>query len=98
VNLSLDAVPRGIDLEEVGDYLRALSGVAEVHDLHIWAMSTTETAMTAHLVRSDASGDGPLLSQIAHDMRKHFGIGHVTVQCEPAETARVCELRSDCVV
>ncbi|NDR67527.1 cation transporter, partial [Klebsiella pneumoniae] len=51
VNLALDAVPKGIDLKRVRDYLAALEGVTEVHDLHIWAMSTSETALTAHLVR-----------------------------------------------
>lgn len=98
VKLSLDAVPRGIDQEEVSGYLRALPGVAEVHDLHIWAMSTTETALTAHLVRPDASGDGALLSRITHDVRTRFGIGHATVQFETVETARACELRCDRVV
>ena len=53
VSLALDGVPRTVDPHAVGGYLRALPGVAEVHDLHIWAMSTTETAMTVHLVRAD---------------------------------------------
>ncbi|PPQ28488.1 cation diffusion facilitator family transporter [Rhodopila globiformis] len=98
VNLSMDAVPRGIDQAAVNGYLRALPGVTEVHDLHIWAMSTTETALTAHLVRIDADGDGDLLRRITCDMRARFGIGHATIQLETAEAARACELRPDHVV
>lgn len=98
VNLSLDAVPSGIDQDAVGDYLRALPGVTEVHDLHIWAMSTTETAMTAHLVRMDAEADGGLLRRLTHDVRERFSIGHATIQFETVETAHLCELRPEHVV
>lgn len=98
VNLSLDAVPPGMDQGEVETYLRGLPGVQEVHDLHIWGLSTTETALTAHLVRDDASDDGELLHRITHELRDHFEIGHATVQLETSETARRCELRPDNVV
>jgi len=57
VNLALDGVPRGIELAKVRDYLGALEGVSEVHDLHIWAMSTNETALTVHLVRPGGTDD-----------------------------------------
>ena len=57
VNLALDGVPRGIVLIEVREYLAGLEGVSEVHDLHVWAMSTNETALTAHLVRPGGSDD-----------------------------------------
>jgi cobalt-zinc-cadmium efflux system protein len=98
VDLAMDAVPRGIDHHAVGHYFRSLPGVIEVHDLHIWALSTTETALTAHLVRVDAEADGALLCRISHEVRERFGIGHATVQFETAETAQRCELRSDHVV
>jgi cobalt-zinc-cadmium efflux system protein len=98
VNLSLDAVPPGIDQEQVGAYLRSLPGVSEVHDLHIWGMSTVETALTAHLVREDAAADSDLLQRITRDVRERFGIGHATVQLETPETARRCELRPDHVI
>ncbi len=98
VNLSLDAVPPGIDQEAVGAYLRSFPGVTEVHDLHIWGMSTTETALTAHLVREDASRDQDLLSRITHDVAARFGIAHATVQLETHDVAASCELRPDHVV
>ncbi len=98
VNLSLDAVPPGIHQGEVALYLRGLPGIREVHDLHIWGMSTTETALTAHLVRDDASDDAALLHRIAHEVRDRFAIGHATVQLETPETAHRCVLRPDHVV
>ena len=98
VNLSLDAVPPGIDQGKVDAYLRTLPGVSEVHDLHIWGMSTTETALTAHVVCEDGRDDGVLLHQITREVRERFGIGHATVQLESPETARGCALRSDEVV
>jgi cobalt-zinc-cadmium efflux system protein len=98
VSLALDGVPRGVDPAAVGGYLRGLPGVTEVHDLHIWAMSTTETAMTAHLVRADVAGDVALLQRINCEVRDRFGIGHVTVQLETDETAVLCDLRPDHVV
>jgi len=98
VNLSLDAVPPGIDQDEVERYLRGLPGVAEIHDLHIWGLSTTETALTVHLVRTEAGSDGELLHRIAREMRDRFEIGHATVQLETPQAARLCELRPDNVV
>ena len=82
VNLSLDAVPAGIDSNAVEKYLGDLPGIAKVHDLHIWGMSTTETALTAHLVKPDGKLDDPLLDQIQHELHDRFGIEHMTVQLE----------------
>jgi len=98
VALALDGVPRTVDPAAVVGYLRALPDVAEVHDLHIWAMSTTETAMTVHLVRADSGGDHVLLQRITCEVRDRFGIGHTTIQLETHETAVLCELRPDHVV
>lgn len=81
VNMALDAVPPGIDLPDVDAYLRDLPGVTGVHDLHVWAMSTTETALTAHLVVPDGARDG-LLCQAADDLHDRFGIEHTTLQIE----------------
>ena len=98
VSLSLDAVPEGIDPEAVADWLRALPGVSELHDLHIWGLSTTETALTAHLVRDDAADDAVLLSRVPVEARERFGIGHATIQLETRECARACALRPAHVV
>lgn len=98
VSLSLDAVPASIDAEIVAACLRGLPGVSEVHDLHIWALSTTETALTAHLVRDDATGDAVLLARVPAELRERFGIGHATVQLETAQAAHACGLRPEHVI
>jgi cobalt-zinc-cadmium efflux system protein len=81
VNMALDAVPRDIALCDVREYLAALDGVSEVHDLHIWAMSTNETALTAHLVRPDGSGDA-FLHRVCEELLHRFNIHHATLQVE----------------
>jgi cobalt-zinc-cadmium efflux system protein len=96
LNLALDAVPAGIDPSAVETYLASVSGVTEVHDLHIWAMSTTETALTAHLVRPVAGWDDTLLADIAHELEHRFAIQHATIQFETG--ALECRLSSDQVV
>lgn len=89
VNLALDAVPKGIELGEVQHYLTTLDGVVEVHDLHIWAMSTSETALTAHLVRPDGHDDA-FLHQVCEELSHRFRIHHATLQVEiSAETCRL---------
>jgi len=90
VNLALDTVPPGIDLEAVRGYLHGLPRVTAVHDLHVWGMSTTETALTAHLVRSDSRVDDALLGQAATGLRERFGIGHVTLQVETGDEQHPC--------
>ena len=90
VNLALDAVPNHVDPVAVEAYLAALPGVQAVHDLHIWGMSTTEVALTVHLVKPDASVDDALLARIRHDLQERFGIGHSTVQFELGDAAHPC--------
>lgn len=85
LELALDAVPAGIDHEQVEQFLRALPGVADLHDLHIWGMSTTETALTAHLVRPGLPPDDDLLRQAAATLARRFGIGHATLQVETGD-------------
>jgi cobalt-zinc-cadmium efflux system protein len=92
VNLSLDAVPEGIDPREVEAYLARQPDVAEVHDLHIWAMSTTETALTAHLVRPDVGADDGLLDRLRRELHDRFGIEHATLQIETGDPAHPCPL------
>jgi len=82
VRLALGAVPAAIAADEVTALLRGQPGVASLHDLHIWAMSTTETALTAHLVMpAGHPGDG-FLAEVAHALEHRYGIGHVTLQIE----------------
>jgi cobalt-zinc-cadmium efflux system protein len=82
LDLALDAVPEGIELSAVENYLASLPGVRSVHDLHVWGISTTETALTAHLVRPDFGVDDAFLAEVAHELERRFGIGHATIQVE----------------
>jgi cobalt-zinc-cadmium efflux system protein len=95
-DLALDTVPAGMDREQVEIYLRGLPGVIAVHDLHIWAISTTETALTAHLVRPGAGTDDVLLQEVCAELKRRFAIGHATFQIE--EGGAVCILEPDHVV
>ncbi len=98
LDLALQAVPTGVDRAGVLGYLRALPGVKEVHDLHIWGMSTTETALTAHIVRPGGAIDDQLLHTACADLRALFRIDHATLQVESGGGARRCELAADEVV
>jgi cobalt-zinc-cadmium efflux system protein len=89
--LSMDAVPKGIDLKEVGSYLKSINGVQEVHDLHIWAMSTTENALTAHLVIPGETKDDFFLKKICGELHTKFGIEHSTIQIEKSAQSSNCE-------
>lgn len=90
VEMSLAAVPRAIDYDAVGAALADLPGVARIHDLHIWPMSTTETVLTAHLLMpAGQPGDAFLLDTQAM-LRKRFGIGHATVQIETTDCEAGC--------
>lgn len=90
MNLALQAVPAGIDTQMVSDYLSRLPGVTAVHDLHIWAISTTETALTAHLVKPDPIDDDVLITQVRHDLFENFGIDHMTLQWERSDSFVQC--------
>lgn len=90
LNLALDAVPGGIDIAEVAGYLRSLADVREVHDLHIWPMSTTEAALTAHLVVGEPPRDNTLIAEACHGLHDCFGIEHATLQLELHTPVDVC--------
>jgi len=92
VNLALDAVPAGIDPLEVDAALRSLEGVVEVHDLHIWGMSTTDVALTAHLIRPCHGGEDALLASATRLLRDRFGIAHATLQVEQGLAIHPCDL------
>jgi cobalt-zinc-cadmium efflux system protein len=81
-HLSMDAVPRGIDFEKVQEYLSSLEGVKEVHDLHIWAMSTTETALTVHIICAGKYKRNSIIKKVSKDLEHKFNIVHTTIQIE----------------
>ena len=84
--MTLAGVPEGIDVPAVQASLAGLPGVAAVHDLHIWPLSTTETALTAHLVTPDGHGDD-LLAAARSMLHDEFGIEHSTIQLERMQAA-----------
>ena len=97
IHLSLHGVPSGIDTRQVVDYLEKLPGVAAVHDLHILAMSTTENALTAHIVRPARNDDDDFIAEVRQALTDRFGITHVTIQIErkafSIECGEACELK-----
>lgn len=97
VDLTMDAVPAQVPAQDVSAYLRTWPGVTEVHDLHIWALSTTDTALTAHLVFDDEKPDRRL-HDLTTTLRQRFGIGHATIQIESRADAALCRLRPNDVI
>ena len=98
VLLSLHAVPNGIAPAEVLTYLRGLPEVCEVHDLHIWGMSTTEVALTVHLVTPQGHPGDAFLDRVAEELAHRFGIAHTTVQIELGSPGVPCRLAPQDVV
>jgi cobalt-zinc-cadmium efflux system protein len=98
LNFAIDAVPASIDLVAIRDYLSGLEDVTDLHDLHVWALSTTEVALTVHLVvTGDRLRDDALLD-IQQHLHDHFGIAHATIQVETLGEERVCLLdRKKCI-
>jgi cobalt-zinc-cadmium efflux system protein len=93
VKMALLAVPDSISEGEVRAYLAGLPGVTAIHDLHIWPMSSTETALTAHLVMPGGHRGDAFLHEVAHELEHRFHIGHATVQVETGAHAEHC---ADC--
>ena len=90
IRLALQAVPEGVDLERVEHYLASLPDVTAVHDLHIWPMSTTQTALTAHLEMPNGSGGDEFLHNVCQHLHDEFQIEHSTIQIE--QNAKACSL------
>ena len=94
LQLALNAVPANIDASAVEDYLRQCAGVTDIHDLHIWGMSTTESALTVHLVMPEGyPGDG-FMDEIAHILAERFSLQHSTLQVEQGTTNHSCSLHA----
>jgi cobalt-zinc-cadmium efflux system protein len=97
VNLSLDAVPSSIKPVDVAEFLKQQPGVTTIHDLHIWPMSTTETALTCHCLMPSGHPGDEFLVQMAHELQERFNIGHATIQVEVNEQI-ACRLEPDHIV
>ena len=93
-NMALDGVPSGIDMHKVSAWLHAQPGVTSVHDLHVWAMSTTETALTAHVARLDNTDQDAFLATTRDGLKLNFSIDHSTLQIESQPGTR-CPLFAD---
>ena len=93
-DLSVQAAPAGVEVAEVRRFLLSRPGVEDVHDLHVWAMSTTETALTAHLLkplRGGVAGDeDAFLADLTDELHDRFGVEHATVQIERRRDPRLC--------
>jgi cobalt-zinc-cadmium efflux system protein len=96
LNLAVDAVPRNVDPAAVRDYLSGLPGVLALHDLHIWPMSTTDTALTAHLVMYRFPDSDQFLNDVACYLEEHFLIRHPTIQMERHDSDVVCRQLEHC--
>ena len=91
-------MPEGVDAVAVRAHLLGTPGVTGLHDLHIWGMSTTETALTCHLVMPDGHPGDVMLNGIAQQLHHRFGIHHATIQIELADTDEACVLTPEHVV
>jgi cobalt-zinc-cadmium efflux system protein len=98
VGLALDAVPEGVDAAAVRAHLLAAPGVTGLHDLHIWGMSTTETALTCHLIMPGGHPGDAALNGMTEQLHHRFGIQHATIQIELADTDEACALTPEHVV
>ena len=96
INLAVDAVPSKVDPNAVRRFLLAQPGVTGMHDLHIWAMSTTDTALTTHLVMPDPPADDGFLQGVAVELRDHYAIDHATIQVERGDGTAACHQETHC--
>jgi cobalt-zinc-cadmium efflux system protein len=94
LDMALHAAPKTIDTTDVRRFLTVLPGVARIHDLHVWSMSTTETALTCHLVTPGGHPGDAFVADVALELSRAFGIGHVTLQIELGD-GRACALEPD---
>ena len=92
VNLAMDGVPRNVDIDGVKDYLVTLESIEEIHALHVWALSTTENALTVHLVSTKKETDNDFLDEIQDHLHDNYKIEHATIQIEYATDTHACDL------
>ena len=89
-HLVMDAVPARVPIADVQAYLAGLPGVCAVHDLHVWAMSTSEVALTVHLVKPDGQIDDAWMSRVNAELGDRFHIHHTAIQCERGDASHPC--------
>ena len=97
LDMTMDAVPPGIDVPNVQNYFRSLPGINDFHHLHIWPLSTTETALTVHLVKPRTEGDDELLGTVRYELKARFGIDHATIQFERAHASPSSTVDGGCL-
>jgi cobalt-zinc-cadmium efflux system protein len=100
LDMTMDAVPAGVDVPALQNYLRNLPGITDFHHLHIWPLSTTETALTVHLVKPQTEGDDALLGTVSRELSVRFKIDHATIQferCHSSPTSIGVEGKPPCV-
>jgi cobalt-zinc-cadmium efflux system protein len=91
LRLSLNGVPRNVNMDKLRNFLKEYKGITEVHDLHVWAMSTTENALTVHLTVPQGVSDDHFYEEIRQELKHHFNIGHSTIQVEGGHNQFHCE-------
>ena len=96
LNLAVDAVPKNVDPRAVREYLTGLPGVNTIHDLHIWPMSTTDTALTAHMVMDRFPESDEFLAEVARVLEQRFSIKHPTIQMERSDSGVPCHQADHC--
>jgi cobalt-zinc-cadmium efflux system protein len=96
LNMAVDTVPRDLDPHAVRQWLSGQPGVAGLHDLHIWPMSTTETALTAHLLMPEPPADDTFLHALASHLQQEFNISHATIQIERSDEGHPCRQSKNC--
>jgi cobalt-zinc-cadmium efflux system protein len=93
INLALDAVPENIDINQIRNYLENLDAVTSIHDLHVWALSTSQSALTVHLTTNTQTDNGFIL-EIQHHLHENYNIEHATIQIEYGSDYQCC--RTNC--
>ena len=97
MNLALDSVPQGIEVAELKSYLGSLENVSQIHDLHVWPLSTTEVALSVHLIMGEEAVSNDFLPQLQQQLHDRFGIGHSTIQVERAGDVPCVLNRHECI-
>jgi cobalt-zinc-cadmium efflux system protein len=97
MNLAIDSVPKSIDIAGIRRYLTGLENVCQIHDLHVWAMSTTEVALSVHLIVVDSSLNNDFLRKLQQQIHDLFGIEHSTIQIEKQDDEFCMLNKTECI-